>query len=254
MAHDDTVQTLLDAYPRTFAEEAGADPATGRPADLYQLLVVSVLASARISADLATSGARALFDAGLRTPQAMCDAGWTVRTQVLNESGYARYDESTSRMLGDGAELLLDRWDGDLTGLRVEADRDPGREHRLLQEVKGIGPTGADIFCREAQRPWPELQPFVDDAARRGAEAVGLPADGLADVVDADRLPTLVSALVRVSLDDDAARHVREGRQPPPTRTKAALYEAAQDLDVHGRSSMSKDELADAVEAARDDG
>lgn len=51
----------------------------------------------------------------------MAEATWRQRTDVLNRAGYARYDESTSRMLGDTAQLLLDRYRGDLRKLREEA-------------------------------------------------------------------------------------------------------------------------------------
>lgn len=36
--------------------------------------------------------------------------------------------------------------------------------------------------------------------------------------------------------------------------TKEELYQEAQDLDIDGRSSMNKDELADAVEAEKNGG
>lgn len=113
------------------------------------------------------------------------------------------YDESTATALGAGAELLLDRYRGDLRRLRDEADGDPERIRELLQEVPRIGPVGADIFCREAQGVWPELRPASDGRARRAAAGLGLPKTpaGLARLVDADDLPRLAAALVRVELE-----------------------------------------------------
>jgi endonuclease III len=181
----------------------GFDPTTNKPAPLFKLLVLSLLLSARISADIATAAMRALLDAGWTTPAHMADSTWEQRTRVLNRSGYARYDESTSRMLGETTELLLDRWRGDLRRLREEAGRDPEQERALLREFKGIGDVGVDIFFREVQPAWTELVPFVDERARRAGRDLDLPDDpaDLRGLVDSDdELARLVAALVRHGL------------------------------------------------------
>lgn len=105
-------------------------------------------------------------------------------------------------MLGESADLILERWRGDLRELRGEAERDPGRERRLLKEFKGIGDVGVDIFFREVQGVWQELAPFVDRRALEMAERLGLTADAdaLARLVPDAELPTLVAALVRARL------------------------------------------------------
>ena len=128
------------------------------PTALFQWLCASLLFSARIRADAAL---RALFEAGLTTPETMASATWR-SAPILNRSGYARYDESTSRMLGETSRMLLDRYQGDLRKLREAAGRDPQEERRLLEEFKGIGDVGADIFMREVQLVWDELYPFAD--------------------------------------------------------------------------------------------
>lgn len=198
------VASLLERHGVTYAKQAGFT-VRDTPSPLYRLLCLATLLSARISADIAVAAARALADAGWTTPEKMADAGWSARTKVLNESGYARYDESTSRMLGDSAGLLLDRWGGDLRNLRAEAGRDPGRERKLLKEFKGIGDTGVDIFFREVQGVWPEVAPFVDGRALENAERLGLGdrPDLLPRLVARDELPKLLAALVRVGLARD---------------------------------------------------
>ena len=127
------------------------------------------MASARINADLAMQAARALGEQGWTTAEKMVATTWEQRTRVLKHAGYARYDESTSRMLGDTAHLLLDRYDGDLRKLRAAAERDPARERKLLKECKGLGDVGVSIFFREAQIAWDELYPFVDKRALQAA-------------------------------------------------------------------------------------
>ncbi|WP_030904277.1 endonuclease [Streptomyces sp. NRRL F-5126] len=199
------VGKLLDAYGRTYSDEAGIT-LRDTPQPLYRLLVLSLLLSARISSGIAVSTARALADAGLRSPRAMADATWQQRVDALGEGGYRRYDERTATQLGDGAELLLERYHGDLRRLRDEASGDRGELHRLLRQVPGIGPVGADIFLREVQDVWPEAAPYLDEKARQGAGKVGLPKDtkklaGLAG----DDPARFAAALVRVALD----RHPR---------------------------------------------
>lgn len=203
---------LLDTGGETYAAQAGVR-LQDTPAPLYQLLVLSVLLSARISADIAVRATRELVAAGCTTPARMETATWQERVDALGRGGYRRYDERTSTMLGDGAVLVRERWGGDLRRLRDEAGGDVAAVQRLLQEVPGIGPTGAAIFCREVQGVWPVLAPFVDRRAREGAERAGLPGDpeALARLVPRADLPRLVAACVRVGKDEATARRVRDG-------------------------------------------
>lgn len=196
------VQALLTRHGRTFSDELDIDINTNSPSALFRLLVAALLFSARISSRLAMQAARALTDEGWTTPEKMVAASWEERTRVLNRSGYARYDESTSRMLADTAQLLLDRYKGDLRNLRKASGRDKEEERKQLKEFKGIGNVGVDIFFREVQVVWGELFPFVDDRARKNAKRLGLPyeASGLLEMVGEADFPRLVSALVRAGL------------------------------------------------------
>ncbi|MEJ2032253.1 MAG: hypothetical protein P8Y63_04285 [Deltaproteobacteria bacterium] len=197
-----TVNALLADYGLTFADELKIRIESNTPSPLFRLLCASLLFSTRISAKIATAAARALAEQGWTTPEKMAAATWAERTRVLNRSGYARYDESTSRMLGETAELLLDRYGGDLRRLRDAAQRDPARERQLLMEFKGIGNVGVDIFFREVQGVWEELYPFADRKALLGAEQLGLPGDAgeLAGLIPRADYPRLLAALIRVQL------------------------------------------------------
>lgn len=194
------VKALLAAHGQTYAEEAGIDVARNSPTHLFRLLCLSLLLSARIRASVAVSAARALSRQRWNSAKAMVEAPWSERARVLNEAGYARYDERTATMLGDSSQLLLDRWKGDLRRLRDEAERDPATERRLLKQFKGIGEVGVDIYFREAQHAWGELRPFFDRRALRAAAELGLSDSPkqLARLVPADQLPVLATALVRL--------------------------------------------------------
>jgi endonuclease III len=198
---ESVVKVLFDRFGQTYAEQAGIKLAD-KPSPLYELLVLATLLSARISSDVAVAAARELFAAGYRTPQRMQEAGWQDRVDALGRGHYRRYDERTATMLGDGAAQLLDRWHGDLRGLRDDAGGDAQRIRKLLTEFKGIGPVGADIFLREVQAVWPKVAPYLDERVIRTAEKAGLPADArkLADLVDSPvQLARLSAALVRIS-------------------------------------------------------
>jgi hypothetical protein len=204
-ARNQIAAVLLDRHGRTFCSELGIAIERNTPVPLFRWLCASILFSARISTDLAARAVRALGEHGLTTPHRIGQATWAKRTQILNRAGYARYDESTSRMLGDAAALVTARYGGDLRRLRERADGDPAAVRQLLQEFKGIGETGADIFCREAQVAWHELYPFADKKALAAAQKLGLGNDArsLANVVEQQDFPRLVAALIRTSLAKD---------------------------------------------------
>ncbi|WP_025778826.1 endonuclease [Brevibacterium sp. VCM10] len=200
----DRAGRLIDVHGRTFAAEAGIT-LRDKPAPLWQLLVLSLLLSTRISSDIALASARELFSAKWRTPRRLRASSWQQRVDALGRGGYRRYDESTATRLAEAADLLIDRWDGDLRKLRDEAEGQPRRISGLLQEFTGIGPTGASIFLREAQQVWPSVRPAFDTLVRKGARTAGLPEqdEKLAALVDDDDLAGLAAALVRLARDPD---------------------------------------------------
>ena len=213
---EDLVAVLLERHGRTYAEELGIDVAKNTPSPLFRLLCASVLMSARISASISTEAARVLTKRGWRTAGKLADSTWDERVEALNEAKYTRYQERTATMLGELAETLLDRYGGDLRKLRDEADRDPNAERDLLEQFKGLGDVGADIFFREVQVAWDELRPFVDKRAldAAGRLRLGKKPEVLAKLTADRDFPRLVAALVRVELADDydGVREAARGR------------------------------------------
>jgi hypothetical protein len=206
------IRTLLDGHGRTYAQDAGIR-LKNTPQALYQLLVLANLLSARIRAKVAIDSARALTEAGMRSPRRMAEATWQHRVDALGVGHYRRYDERTATQLGGGAQALLETYDGDLRELRRQADGDVGELKRLLRNVTpGLGPTGADIFLREVQAIWPEVAPYFDSKAAQGAERLGLPTsqDKLAGLVRREDYPALAAALVRSALDKRVAEDVQQ--------------------------------------------
>ncbi|TDD74553.1 endonuclease [Actinomadura rubrisoli] len=207
---DAVVKKLMRQSGETFAEQAGV-PLKDQPAALFKLLVLANLLSARISSEIALAAARELFEAGGGTPHGMSELTWQQRVDALGRGHYVRYDESTATRLGETAEMVQDKYKGDLRKLATEAEHDPERIGDLLREFPGIGPTGVDIFCREAQAMWPWLRPYVDSQVKKGAERLGLPTDAgkLASQVPDKDLARLTAALVRVARDKKLADAVK---------------------------------------------
>ncbi|MBC6465196.1 endonuclease [Actinomadura alba] len=210
---DTLVRHLLREAGTSYAREAGIT-LKDQPAPLFQLLVLANLLSTRINADIALAAARELFAAGGTTPRGMTRLSWQDRVDALGRGHYVRYDESTATRLGEMSDLVREKYGGDLRRLARDSEHDPGRARELLQEFSGIGPTGAGIFCREAQAVWPWLRPYLDDQTTKGADRLGLPKDPkrLADLVPEGDLARFAAALVRVARDRKLADSIRRER------------------------------------------
>jgi hypothetical protein len=209
------VEVLLHRQGRLYSEALGLNLCSGDSSVLFQWLCASLLLGGRIRAKAAEQAAEALLRQGWTTPETMAASTWEDRTRLLNRSGYARYDESTSRRLGEMAAMLLDRYGGDLRNLRGAAHRDPHEERRLIQEFNGIGEVRADIFFREGQIIWDELYPFADRRALHAAAALRLGDDAhaLACLVAHADFARLVAALVRTDLGKCAGDILKEAEK-----------------------------------------
>ncbi len=82
---EDVLRALTDLAGTTYAEQAGIT-LRDTPAPLYRLLVLSVLLSTRIRADLAVDATRALVDAGAGTPERMAAMSWQDQVDALDKA------------------------------------------------------------------------------------------------------------------------------------------------------------------------
>ena len=196
------VAELLTAAGRTYADEAGIGLADS-PAPLYQLSMLTVLLSTRISAEIGVAACRELIELGCTTADRTRRTTWQQRVDALGRAHYTRYDESTATRLAEGADLLHDRFGGDLRSLDGVSDCDASAVAKSLQAIPGIGPVGAEIFLREVQAVWPWLRPYLGSRASDAAKQLGLPhtAAGLARQAGTDDLSVVTAALVRVHID-----------------------------------------------------
>ncbi|GGF46298.1 hypothetical protein GCM10011519_20310 [Marmoricola endophyticus] len=170
------MRELLAGHPRSYAEQGGIT-LRDKPSPLFRLLVLCLLASAPIGADLAAAASHELSRAGWRTARRLAESSWQERVDALGRAHYRRYDESTATELAKAADHVLRAHRGDLRRIRPERPDDVPRLRGALTEVPRIGPVGADIFCREAQAVWPALRPWFDDRALAAARGLDLPDD-----------------------------------------------------------------------------
>lgn len=206
MSRKDIIDALIREQGTLFSEEMGANIDRDEPVQWFHWLLGTILLSARISAGNAVQAAAALKREKLHKVDSILDSRREDRIKVLNENGYARFDNIGADQIHDAARLVKDRYHGDLRRLREEGGDEAGIVKRL-KEVKGIGDTGAGIFCREAQIAWPELYPHADRICLDEAKELGLPDDpqALADLAGSrERFVRLVSALTRAALDGPA--------------------------------------------------
>ncbi|MDP7734846.1 endonuclease [Mycobacterium paragordonae] len=207
-AAEQRVARLLKVAGTTYAEQAGIRLAD-KPMPLFQLLVLCMLASKPIDAEIATRAAKELFTAGLRTPKAVLAADRRTMIEAFGRAHYVRYDESSATRLRDIAEHVRDEFGGDLRRIADRSDHNPPQAARMLKQFKGIGDTGADIFLREVQDVWTWVRPHFDDRATAAAKALQLPADPAKLSAFAPRSNArLAAALVRASLDDQVGLRV----------------------------------------------
>ena len=207
MTQKDVVQTLIREQGELYSEAMGADIEKNTPQELFHWLLGAILLSARISAGNAAEAGKGLRNEGLYKIDDILATPRVKRIRILNRNGYARYDNLGADYIRAAAELVDEKYDGDLRKLREEAGGDEDAARKLLKEIKGIGDAGADIFLREAQWPWEEFYPRLDGPAAKEANALGLPddADRLAFLAGSrERHARLCAALTRAGLEGPA--------------------------------------------------
>ncbi|MCO5967406.1 hemerythrin domain-containing protein [Actinoallomurus soli] len=127
-------------------------------------------------------------------------------------------------------------------GERDEAHHGAEEHHEaeeMLEKLRGMSPEGKEFEEK--------LKEFIDAVKHHVEEEESDILPALRDAVSAERLKELGTAFAerrRQELTDGSSGSGSGSEE----RTKDDLYEEAKELDVHGRSTMNKDELAEAVD------
>lgn len=200
------LDAILSAYGILPLQDLGLDkPNEATPETILALVLHAMLTSARISHQLAYKSVKTLVEAGYHRLETLKKSTWEERTVVLTEGGYTRYREKTATALGELAEFVEMEYEGDLNNLLKRADSSPAKTRKYIQEIKGIGKVGADIFFDTAQNVWPSLAPFVDPRSMETAARCGLGRDvnAIWEAVgkDPEEMCKLASALTMLRLE-----------------------------------------------------
>jgi len=173
---------------QSYSDELGLDLA--RPEDRFKWFLASVLFAKRISAETAKETYLYFEQEELTSPDAILHAGWDRLVEVLDSGGYTRYDFSTATKLLEIAKTLKEKY-GDLEKLHAES-KSPLDLEKRLQEFKGVGSVGVNIFLRELRGIWEKAKPIPSPMVVLTAQRIGL------DVEDVERYE---SQLVRLNLE-----------------------------------------------------
>lgn len=155
---------------QSYSEELGLD--LSRPKDRFKWFLASLLFAKRISTEIAKETYRRFEEEKLVTLEKILEAGWDRLVQVLDSGGYVRYDFSTASKFLEIMKKLRENY-GDLEGIH-RASKDPRDLERRLQEFKGIGPVGVNIFLRELRDVWKKADPKPSSVAVKVARQLSL--------------------------------------------------------------------------------
>ncbi len=173
---------------QSYSDELGLD--LTKPEDRFKWFLASVLFAKRISAEIARETYLMFEQEELASLDAILEAGWDRLVEVLDSGGYTRYDFSTATKLLGIMKTLKKRY-GNLEKLHAES-RTPSNLENRLQEFKGVGPVGVNIFLRELRGIWEKAKPTPSPMPVLTAQRIGL------DPEDVERFE---SQLVRLNLE-----------------------------------------------------
>lgn len=180
-----SVEERLSELP-SYSEELGLN--LSRPGNRFKWFLASLLFAKRIPVATAKKTYLQFEKEGLTTPEKILSAGWNQLVRVLDSGGYARYDFSTATTLLGIMKELKEKY-ADLEKL-YRKSTSPGDLEKKLQEFKGIGPVGVNIFLRELRGIWEKARPNPSKMAAKTAKQIGL-----------ENIESYESSLVRLTLE-----------------------------------------------------
>lgn len=178
-----------------YSSSLGIDVDSG-DAEVERWFLAATLFGTRIPATVAERTFGVLDGSGLHRVIQVRHIPWEDLVALLDEGGYARYDFRTATRLQDLAEIIGERYDGQVT---VISRRFPGYQglRQALDALPGWGPVTIQLFLRELRGVWPGAHPPLDQRTATAARHLGLSA---ADPGEPG-LPALAQLAVRSGLD-----------------------------------------------------
>lgn len=164
-----SIKEVLSKF-QSYSEELGLD--LTKPEDRFKWFLASILFGKRISANIAKETFLYFEQEELTSPDAILKIGWDGLVEVLDAGGYTRYDFSTATNLLTISTKLKEKY-GDLEQLH-KTSINPNDLEQRLQEFRGVGPVGVNIFLRELRGIWEKAKPKSSIIAVTTAKKIGL--------------------------------------------------------------------------------
>jgi hypothetical protein len=187
--------------------------------EVERWFVAATLFGTRIAAKVAERTFQLLDAAGLKRIGEARRHSWEDLVALLDQGGYARYDFRTASRLLELADVVNERYRGEVAAI--------GRRFRSYPELRdaldalpGWGPVTVELFLRELRGTWPGARPPLAERACSAGGHLGLiDHDGTATLEQFRRVASaahvdlrdLESALVRLSLAHHGRRDVCAG-------------------------------------------
>ncbi|CAI7619787.1 unnamed protein product [Penicillium manginii] len=171
-------------------------PLVATPSTILAMVMDAMIKSKPISHDISQKTMNHLIEAGYHDIDKLHKSTWEERTEVLREGGYNRYREQSATNLGNLAQFVMDKYDGDLNNLLKRAHGRREKTRPLIKEIKGIGELAVELFFDNVQSVWPSIAPFVDSRSLQTAEEVGIGANMQAVYSALDQDPKQMSWFV----------------------------------------------------------
>lgn len=169
-----------------YINERGSSDRTYSSAVLnpFEELMSAVILSRPISHRLGLRSIRTVINDpyNFTNARAVKDAGEEKRHQALWDAK-TQHKGKTADQLAGLADVVLEKLSGDDdddgSKLSKTLDNDDVEEALafLKNQVKGLGPTGLDIFLRRVQWLWKSAYPYVDNRTSQSLKQIGLPTD-----------------------------------------------------------------------------
>lgn len=203
---------LVNSLGGRFSLYLGIDLTEKEEREIFRWLLASSLLGAPIREGTAVKAFKAI-DREASSPQEVIKLGWDRIVELLDISGYTRYDFKTADKLIEMSNNLIERYNGSLNRLHDEAEDSIGLEFKIRGLAKGIGPETVVIFLRELRGIWRKADPPLSSLAFLAAKNIGIKAGDKREAVkelllmwkmeggDLKNFVDLESALVRLGRD-----------------------------------------------------
>ena len=220
MKGKDKLKSLVKKGGGSFSLALGIELRRGESEEIFKWFLASILFGARIGESIVIKTYQEFDKRGVLTPEKILQTGWDGLVEILDAGGYVRYDFKTATKLLEVMSALVERYQGNLNRLHMQASDPRDLERKLMNLGKGIGKVTVNIFLRELRGIWEKAQPQLQALAQLAAERLGLlpkplPQEPLAWLMEkwiaeggsAADFPSLESSLVRLA--KDYCRHER---------------------------------------------